>query len=151
MKTFILGLSLLSSLSAFSGNDYMGSSERSVRLTNKNIATVISQPAEVCTNAKNAYIQRASHTTVITLKSGEVLNLKTSASEVDSCSRVKDTANARGRTITNILYGILNDDADVFNIDGKVVCKRVVANVVVNEETGVATNFETKGIVVKCP
>lgn len=144
MKSVIFAVLTLCMANAFSG-------EISIRLTNKNIAHVSSEPTRECTTSKSAYHQRATHTTVITLQSGEVLNLKSGASEADSCSRVRDTANARGRSITNALNSIVNDDVEALNIQGKAVCKKNIAYVVVDEETRVATNFEIKGIIVKCP
>lgn len=144
MKTILFAILALTTFNAFSA-------ESSFRLTSKNIVDISSEPAEACAaRAKTAYWQQASHTTVISLSSGEVLNLRTIVEE-NFCKQAIRSANNKGRAITNALNSIVNEDISVLPVNGSVVCQKNIAYVVFDSETKLASSFQTKPVVVKCP
>ena len=145
MKKILFAFLSLTALNAFS-------SETSYRLTSKNVAHVESGPAVECTKRPaTAMFKEAFHTTVITLKTGEILNLKTRHEEDDFCREVVRKVNEKGRAITNTLNSIVNEDVSVVPVNENVICQKTVAYVVYDSESKLASSFQIKPIVVKCP
>ncbi len=145
MKKILFTMLSLTALNAFAV-------ESSYRLTSKNILEVSSEPAEACAKRpKTSLYQQAFHTTVITLKSGEVLNLRTIVEEGDFCKEVIRHANDKGRAITNALNSIVNEDITVVPMNENVICQKNVAYVLYDSETKIASSFQTKAVVTKCP
>lgn len=144
MKTILLVVLSLCMSNAFSN-------EISYQLTNKNIAEISSVPSESCAiRPKSSLRQKASHTTVITLTTGEVLNLVTFVEYGDSCRNVIARANTKGLSVTNALKSILNDDLTFLPVQNNLICQKTIAYVVFDSETKIASNFHTKLIAVKC-
>lgn len=145
MKKIVIGLLVLGSLSAFG-------SEVSVRLTNNNISTVKAFTPSTCVGTEP--LLTASYKIVINLVDGKEITIEKSGytNYAWDCKSAIAKANDLGRSLLNKLNNIKNGDIqDIGQTEGRLVCLKVVGNIVFNPTSSIGTKFEEQSTVVACP